>query len=1102
MIAKLIKRVVLFYVVLWCVPCVNAQVSTPYFCSFETEAERQAWEYRTAARVNTDWVIGKAYKSTGSYALYTSYDEGQTAGYYMTGSGYCSIAYTKITLSAGNYNLYFDYKALTGMDYDDLRLMVSLVPSSTNIMPFATAIGSDNFNKVATAGKIFLNDPNNPDEWKSSAWHSMTSQFNVKTAGEYYLVFLFKQKGISEKQRFGACFRERKGFGVDNIFIDAVTPYGACYSMPKNLNTVKDSTGVKVTWEGEPGATYDVIYYQVNRPATDDFMPDTVKGLTSTEYTLSYASLPYGAYNVKVRATCADGTSAWAEKNSIIIYGPSDYCIEYWDLDGKNTKCTMGEFGHPYDRNLKIDYGYESRESYHTVHFDTTEYDPVTDYKLKTVLPGHWASVRIGQGAESGPSAVSPGGSGKRMSSAITYLYKVPEDADLFLLNYAPVLQFAAHHPENEQTQIVIDVCDQFGSLLDSKCLRSKFNSIRLKLDEVAGVADTGWVNFRPKEGQFGASGQNSPDEIKWHDWMIMGFNLKQYAGQVVQFRISLDPCGAFYHFAYIYLVPVCASAAVEGMSCSENATAFEVPDGFKYRWYKQKDRKRTVVCRDRIFKPAPDDRDSYYVDLMNKEDTTCFFTLEAHILPRRPKPVVEYVQTGKDCKNTVIFDATATRIVEMTDSGDVVVEAAKAKVSNFTWNFGKYGVSNNAKAECVFPNEGGIFPVTLSCEYGGCIIDTTFNVEVHPISANVKVFEKTICQGDVYTVNGKDYTMDSVYLDTLKGGSFYGCDSVLEIRLHVIPHTQIDTVVSVTSDQLPYGLRIDGKSYTFTGPKDTVISIPSRELRKCDSIDYNIHFEVEAMLDVSLDSLPEICSGDSTFTIKYIKHDGFFDSLFVKFDDFSKEAGFVGEVVKLVENGVVLPLPANVRPDFYHCDLIFKNVYGTDTLNVDFTVLYSSDIITQRWNDLLALKNKDNNGGYEFVAYQWFCNKTPLAGFTSSQYYVADGKLDFGAAYSVLLTRIDDGKSIMTCSFDPVEMKAGESGYVEDILVTFGNDNVNVDVPQNAMAYLYNTTGALCNIYQLRGGDNSLSLPDMNGMFILKIVFPNGDAVVKKLVR
>lgn len=1081
-------------------------VSTPYFCGFETEAECQQWSFRKTSRVATGFAIGEAVKSTGDKAMYTSYDDGSSAGYMMTGPGYVSISYTKVTLNAGFHNLFFDYRIKTGADYADMRMMVSLVPATTNLLPFATAIGGTSFNKNATAGQLFLSDP--ADEYKRSGWSTKSAAFNVASAGDYYLVFLFKQQGISEAARYGACFPERIGVGVDNISLIQMPVYGDCDNVPENITATKQTDGVKVSWSasnGATGSTFDLMYYKINQPDSAAVVPDTVFGLTQNEYLLSYATVPYGVYSVKVRSSCASDASPWIIKTPVIVYGPSDYCLEYWDLDASSTKCTTGSFGYPFSNLRTIDYGPESRESYHTVHYDTAERDPVTDYQLKTVLEGHWASVRLGVGSEFGPNEGTPGGPSARLSSGITYVYRVPEDAELFLLHYAPVLQFASHHPEKDQTQIVVDVLDQYGALLDSRCLRSKFNSIRLKLDELAGAADPGWKIAHPAKGQYGASDPSSTDEIKWHDWMTLGFNLKAYAGDIVQFRISMDPCGMSYHFAYLYAVPECASAVVEGMSCTEQATTFEVPDGFRYRWYKQNDRNMTTVCTDRFFTPDPTATDSYYVDLINKEDSTCFFTLEAYVLPRRPVPSFTFEQVSEKCQNTLKFDASATRIYEFADSmPPVMVDPAKAKVSHYTWHFGEYGTATGDRPSAVFPNEGGIFPVTLTCEYGGCVVDTTFDVTVAPIPGNLHQVSKTICQGDVFTVNRRDYTAEGVYYDTIVAGSYYGCDSIIEVSLHVIPNIVIDTTVSVTSDQLPYALRIDGKSYTFKRPTDTTIVVASRELRKCDSIDYNVHFLVEAMLEVSLDSLPVICADDPSFTVGYRIDAGYFDTIFVRFSDKMLGVGFDEDAVTYPNGGVTVALPQDtIRPDLYSFDIIFGNGFGVDTLPVMFTAYYPASTVVQRWNDVLAVRNASYNGGYHFVSYQWMQSGAPIPGAVSSNYYVPDGMLDFGAEYYVMLTRADDGVTIPTCPITPRQFTVGESGYADDMTVVFGPAGAAVvSVPQSGAAYIYDVAGVLHLTFPVEAGYNPLPTATLpSGVYLMRIAYSDGSISTRKVV-
>ena len=136
-----------------------------------------------------------------------------------------------------------------------------------------------------------------------------------------------------------------------------------------------------------------------------------------------------------------------------------------------------------------------------------------------------------------------------------------------------------------------------------------------------------------------------------------------------------------------------------------------------------------------------------------------------------------------------------------------------------------------------------------------------------------------------------------------------------------------------------------------------------------------------------------------------------------------SKSAGFEDIAVEFegdVEN-IVIDLPEGVRPDKYDGMIVFDNMEcGNAEVAFAFDVYYPSDIITQRWNDVLALKNEEYNGGYEFVKYQWFLDGHPLDGFNASQLYKEGHNLKFDGEYQVLVTRVDDGVSMMTCSFVP----------------------------------------------------------------------------------
>lgn len=77
-------------------------------------------------------------------------------------------------------------------------------------------------------------------------------------------------------------------------------------------------------------------------------------------------------------------------------------------------------------------------------------------------------------------------------------------------------------------------------------------------------------------------------------------------------------------------------------------------------------------------------------------------------------------------------------------------------------------------------------------------------------------------------------------------------------------------------------------------------------------------------------------------------------------------------------------------------------------------------DVVVQRWNDVLSVLNDKYNGGYRFVAFQWYKNGEAIAGATGSYYYCGEGQtLDMSAEYYVLLT-LEDGTIMKSCPIHP----------------------------------------------------------------------------------
>ena len=179
---------------------------------------------------------------------------------------------------------------------------------------------------------------------------------------------------------------------------------------------------------------------------------------------------------------------------------------------------------------------------------------------------------------------------------------------------------------------------------------------------------------------------------------------------------------------------------------------------------------------------------------------------------------------------------------------------------------------------------------------------------------------------------------------------------------------------------------------------------------------------------------------------IPFVEKSGKLLEFAIKFTDEDMKAASV-EAVKPENGAMIVPMLKGVEPNRYKAILSFGELScGGDDIDVLIDVYYPDSVIVQRWNDVLAVRNDIYNGGYEFVAYQWYKNGTPIDGATSSILY---GELDFDAEYSVMLTR-EDGVKEMVCAVKPTQFEDLE----DDVVVVFATNTssqVNVKVAESA---------------------------------------------------
>ncbi|MDR0829957.1 MAG: immunoglobulin domain-containing protein [Prevotellaceae bacterium] len=342
-----------------------------------------------------------------------------------------------------------------------------------------------------------------------------------------------------------------------------------------------------------------------------------------------------------------------------------------------------------------------------------------------------------------------------------------------------------------------------------------------------------------------------------------------------------------------------------------------------------------------------------------------------------------------------------------------------------------------------------------------------------------------TICYGEDYNSYGfnlpniQNDTVLTKYLQTV-----LTCDSIVTLNLTVKPY--LTRTFSKTI--------CDIESYDFYGQmltvSDTYIdTIPN--ISGCDSI-ITLNLTVRNCDSISVEPLHEICADDGSFLVNFQTSGRIPECFSVNFPQNAKNAGFVDIVCENINgNSLEIPLPKNICPNNYSMELIFEYENNLQkTANVNFTVLYATSVMQQKWNDVIALKNAYYNGGYEFSAYRWYKDMKEIVGEIRSYIYLGEEEFDFVSEYRALLTRASDGITLFTCPLVP-EKHTEISKF--PTIVTSGNTITIYFTKDLKEARLWTVTGILLQTQKtLRAPVNQINLPQASGVYLLEIQLDN----------
>jgi hypothetical protein len=427
---------------------------------------------------------------------------------------------------------------------------------------------------------------------------------------------------------------------------------------------------------------------------------------------------------------------------------------------------------------------------------------------------------------------------------------------------------------------------------------------------------------------------------------------------------------------------------------------------------------------------------------------------------------------------------------------------ADTAGLENFFWT-GANGFTSNVSVpqieNCTQAN-AGMYVVSASHKDGCPIEPDTFYVHVFP---EAKTEEQTICYGNDITLsapgsepflwnNGEttktitvtptvttDYTVTSMQAG-FEGLQFFALTDIFRVTVRdsLKPEIRGDAFLYYGSATLT--VSDDYETYLWnTGETTKAISVNEAGNYWVKVTDGDCQgsgtFTVQPAPVITVSLLKtgfEVCQGETTFEIAYQILVGEVGSVAVAIN--GRDAACH---VSTSENKIMVETDP-LAPNIYDAELtVYDATYGTSQrLPISLMVKYPSEIIAQRWNDIIGIMNEAYNGGYAFTAFQWYKNGLEMTGETKSYIYEKD-EFNFTDAYSALLTN-SAGKQIFTCDFTPERLPSAS-------IQTIVRPQQAINMNENGAAVIYDIAGTVYSVRQ--STENTIIAPDKKGIYILR---------------
>lgn len=1077
-------------------------LSVPYSFSFEeSQAEELSRWVLNPGDNNTfreRWIVGKAAHSDGKQGLYIS-NNGMDDNFGV--ATLVQYTYRDFVLPQGTYECSFDWRcqgaptsSLFAGVYDQATIANMCTASTTNTIPSAVLTGCQSNNRYMRGHT----------RWQHSDF-KFTS--NGQRVIRMYFIWGTSNSDTTIVAPIAAC--------IDNIQItkaDCVKPYDVQAEIENDV--------LNVTW----GGTSEQYVFEYRKVGRDKWNVNT--GVYEEKYTIE--GLDEGVYDIRVRGVCNDvDSSAYAYLNTFLVYYPDRHCIDFVHLDGNpNVECAYGTFPNPAQNIGMVDYGPDEKMSRHTVNLEPEVYDPRTNNMLSTIAPNSLASVRLGNWNNGGEA------------EQITFKYLVDSVSALLLMHYAVVLQ-DPDHSEQQQPRFTLEILDSWDDLINPSCGYADFyaDKTREGWHTVGSGGDVvtwkDWTTIGLDLTEF--IGEEISIRMTTRDCSMQAhygyayFSLECAAAQITGTSCGDDaqmsiaaPDGFLYEWFDKYDQPV-----AETMLSADGRTLYVDPsDTTTYR------------CHLTYLEEASCGLDLYSAALprfpiasfdWQYDPSDCKnkvrFTNKSHIMTKFNNNVEYHLDwpcdeyewaygsfgVGSDKNPVVIFPAEGgtfpvtlfASIAEGRCVDDTTIYITipaigdKEVYIDTTICEGSYLILGPQ-----YIGMEGEFQNTWRMD-NGCDSTVYLTMHLHPQS-NTFIGDTTVCAEEPLIIGGQQYKLH-------ESGEFhrfyqnrYGCDST--VWMNVIMKDSILfnlEVTDITEDRNTGDITITSGSgydyYYINGERNG-------QLTNLYGGQYILEFFNDfgcSVLDtVNIGCLlarPEqaICgceSGNPTQVIIPLTVDSGSPTYYsLLFEDSVAIPNIRHQKVPLTDDGyaVIVDLPAAVRAGRYNAQLLLEDYRCQDdtTFNIYMDINYAADIVFQRWNDVLSVKNVQYSGYDDMASFEWFKNGSSM-GETLSYIYVPEG-LDADDEYYVRITNTN-GITIPTCVFSPEDEAEAEEVDVYPTQLPSGTA-LNVNTPTDAVVQCYNSLGQMLLNTTVRGGHSTVEIAAPQGVYVLTVTNETG---------